>query len=141
MRLSVMLHASIVALFFVGFAAGQTYTSCGITNTLTQTPSRVVTLNQGVTEFMLAMGLESKMVGTAYLDDDIWPRYKTAYDAIPVLEERNYPTEVCTHTHTHARAHTCARVHMRTGGILIQSAAREYLSICTLTGAGAHATN
>ena len=108
MRLSVMLLVSIAALVFVDFAVGQTYMSCGITNTLTQTPSRVVTMNQGVTEFMLAMGLESKMVGTAYLDDDIWPRFKTAYDAIPVLAS-GYPTEVRTNTHAHARAHTHAR--------------------------------
>ena len=42
-------------------------------------------MNQGVTEFMLAMGLESRMVGTAYLDDAIWPRYTAEYNAIPVL--------------------------------------------------------
>ena len=104
-----MPRASFAALVFVGFAAGQTYTSCGISNTLTQTPSRVVTMNQGVTEFMLAMGLESKMVGTAYLDDAIWPRYKTAYDAIPVLAS-GYPTEVRAHTHARARVHTCAQM-------------------------------
>ena len=42
-----------------------TYTSCGVRNTLTKTPERVVTINQGATEFMLAMGLEAKMVGTS----------------------------------------------------------------------------
>ena len=44
--------------------AKTSYTSCGITHTLTRIPERVVTLNQGVTEFMLAMGLEDKMAGT-----------------------------------------------------------------------------
>ena len=69
-----------------------TYTSCGIQHTLTATPSRVVTMNQGVTEFMLAMGLASKMVGTAYLDDTIWPKYADAYSGIPVLSS-SYPDE------------------------------------------------
>ena len=37
-----------------------------------------MTLHQGSTEFMLAMGLEDKMVGTASMDDTIWPRYAEA---------------------------------------------------------------
>ena len=37
-----------------------------------------MTVFQGATEFMLAMGLEDKMVGTAYIDDSIWPRYAEA---------------------------------------------------------------
>jgi len=49
-------------------------------------------MNQGVTEFMLAMGLQDHMAGTAYLDDSIWPRYKTQYNAIPVLAS-GYPTD------------------------------------------------
>ena len=91
-----MLRALIAVLVLVGFAAGQypvTYTVCGVVHTLNQRPSKVVTMNQGVTEFMLAMGLHKEMVGTAYLDDDIWPRYKTEYDKIPELNKRGYPTE------------------------------------------------
>ena len=68
------------------------YTSCGVTHTLQESPSRVVTMNQGVTEFLLAMGLEDKMAGTAYLDDEIWPRYAAAYAGIPVLSS-SYPNE------------------------------------------------
>jgi ABC-type Fe3+-hydroxamate transport system substrate-binding protein len=62
-----------------------TYTDCGIDVSVSAAPSRVVTMNQGVTEFMLAMGLQANMAGTAYLDDAIWPRYTTEYNAIPVL--------------------------------------------------------
>ena len=48
-----------------------------------------MTVFQGATEFMLAMGLEDKMVGTAYIDDSIWPRYAEA------------PTKYgCNSTHT-----------------------------------------
>ena len=69
-----------------------TYTNCGVTTTLGKTPKRVVTMNQGMTEFMLAMGLEGHMAGTAYLDDSIWPKYEAVYNAIPVLSS-SYPTD------------------------------------------------
>ena len=69
-----------------------TYTNCGVRNTLTKTPERVVTIHQGATEFMLAMGLEDKMVGTATMDDVIWPRYSEAYNQIPILS-KGEPTE------------------------------------------------
>ena len=69
-----------------------TYSSCGVSHRLTQTPTSVVTMTQGTTEILLAMGLADKMVGTAYLDDAIWPRYKAEYDSIPVLAS-SYPTE------------------------------------------------
>jgi iron complex transport system substrate-binding protein len=32
------------------------------------------------------------MVGTAYLDDAIWPEFEDAYNKVPVLEESSYPT-------------------------------------------------
>ena len=66
------------------------YTNCGVRNTLTKTPERVVTIHQGATEFMLAMGLEDKMVGTAAMDDTIWSRYEKAYNQIPILS-KGYP--------------------------------------------------
>ena len=70
-----------------------TYTNCGVTTTLAKTPERVVALHQGSIEFMLAMGLEDKMVGTASMDDEIWPRYKEAYDKIKVLTPSGLPNE------------------------------------------------
>ena len=92
-----MLSVSVpMMLMLVSCAAGQnyptTYTTCGVTHTLQQSPNRTVTMNQGVTEFMLAMGLSSKMVGTAYLDDAIWPRYRAEYEKIKVLSS-SYPSE------------------------------------------------
>lgn len=69
-----------------------TITNCGVSNTLASAPTRVITMNQGATEFMLAMGLEGSMVGTAYLDDSIWPKYAAAYSSIPVLSA-SYPNE------------------------------------------------
>ncbi|MEW9094872.1 MAG: ABC transporter substrate-binding protein [Clostridiaceae bacterium] len=48
---------------------------------------RAITLNQSPTEMLLALGLGDKMVGTAFLDDEILPEYKEAYDKIPVLSK------------------------------------------------------
>merc|ERR1711972_1229873 len=68
------------------------YEFCGTSHTVQKSPERVVTMNQGATEFLLALGLADKMVGTAYLDDDIWPQYAAQYANIPVLAS-GYPNE------------------------------------------------
>ncbi len=57
----------------------------GVKMVFPEAPKRAITLNQHATEVMLALGLESSMVGTAYLDDSILPEYKAQYDKIPVL--------------------------------------------------------
>lgn len=57
-----------------------------------EAPKRAVTLNQHATEVMLALGLESSMVGTAYLDDRILPEFKEKYEPIPVLSDK-YPSK------------------------------------------------
>mmetsp|Transcript_48787 Transcript_48787/g.89979 ORF Transcript_48787/g.89979 Transcript_48787/m.89979 type:complete len:305 (+) Transcript_48787:101-1015(+) len=69
-----------------------TYTNCGVTRTVTEAPQRIITMNQGATEFLLALGLADKMVGTAYLDDSIWPAYESDFNSIPILSD-TYPTE------------------------------------------------
>lgn len=60
--------------------------------TYTERPSRAITLNQHATEIMLALGLEDRMVGTAYTDNHILREYRTGYDSIPVLAEE-YPSK------------------------------------------------
>jgi iron complex transport system substrate-binding protein len=57
-----------------------------------EVPKRAVSLNQHVTEVMLALGLEESIVGTAYLDDEILPVYKEAYEKIAVLSDQ-YPSQ------------------------------------------------
>lgn len=64
----------------------------GQTVTFTEPPKRAVTLNQHVTEIMLALGLQDSMVGTAYLDDKILPEFQDAYSKIPVLSDK-YPSK------------------------------------------------
>ncbi|SES35054.1 ABC transporter substrate-binding protein [Psychrobacillus sp. OK032] len=58
----------------------------------TEAPTRAISVNQHVTEVMLALGLEDSMIGTAYLDDEIYEPLQTAYDKVPVLAEQ-YPSK------------------------------------------------
>lgn len=66
-------------------------TNCGRSSWIKRSPQRAVTLNQGATEVMLALKLADRMVGTAYLDDEIWPELEDDYNKIAVLSEK-YPT-------------------------------------------------
>ncbi|WP_327102978.1 ABC transporter substrate-binding protein [Nonomuraea glycinis] len=68
-----------------------TVTNCGATTTYERAPQRAVTMNQHVTEIMLALGLEKSMVGTAFLDDRIPQEYETAYNGVKVLA-KEYPS-------------------------------------------------
>jgi iron complex transport system substrate-binding protein len=69
-----------------------TIENCGVTQTYAKAPARAVTMNQHATEVMLALGLQERMVGTAYLDDAILPEYQAVYAAIPALAEQ-YPSK------------------------------------------------
>ncbi|MEV7612068.1 ABC transporter substrate-binding protein [Streptomyces sp. NPDC089799] len=77
-----------------GSASGFPYTvtNCGVETTYKAPPRRAVTMNQHATELMLALGLQDRMAGTAYLDDSVLPRYRTAYDGIKVLA-KEYPSK------------------------------------------------
>ncbi|HEY9564450.1 MAG TPA: ABC transporter substrate-binding protein [Nocardioides sp.] len=66
-------------------------TSCGHTSTIEARPTRAITLNQGATEVVLALGLEDQLAGTAYLDDAVPEKWREAYESVPVLSAE-YPT-------------------------------------------------
>jgi len=66
--------------------------NCGFDTVFETVPERAVTMNQAATEIMLALGLEDRMVGTAYIDDVILPDFEEVYNAIPVLAE-TYPSQ------------------------------------------------
>jgi len=68
-----------------------TVENCGIEQTFERPPERAVTMNQHATEVMLALGLEERMVGMAYLDDEILPEFQEEYESVPVLSEQ-YPS-------------------------------------------------
>ena len=65
-------------------------TSCGFTSTVPAAPERAVTMNQGATEVVLALGLEDRLAGTAYLDDSVPAKWQKAYDSVKVLS-KEYP--------------------------------------------------
>lgn len=64
----------------------------GMSITYEEAPKKAISINQHVTEVMLALGLEESMVGTAYLDDQIYPPLQEAYDKVLVLAEQ-YPSK------------------------------------------------
>ncbi len=86
--------------FVLALAAGAaqaepvTIESCGMSFTYDTPPSRAITLNQQATEVMLALGLQDRMVGTAYMDDAIPEQWRAAYDTVPVLAEKYPAAEV-----------------------------------------------
>jgi iron complex transport system substrate-binding protein len=69
-----------------------TVENCGQRYTFDRPPSRAVTMNQHVTEVLLALGLVDRMVGTAYLDSTIRPDLAADYAKVPVLA-KEYPSK------------------------------------------------
>lgn len=69
-------------------------------HTYTEAPSKAITMNQHTTELMLALGLQDRMAGTAYIDDFILPELKEAYDSVPVLADEYPSKEVVLATET-----------------------------------------
>lgn len=67
-----------------------TVESCGNSSTIAKKPQRAITMNQGATEVVLALGLEKQLAGTAYLDDAVPAKWKAAYDSVKVLS-KEYP--------------------------------------------------
>src|SRR5690606_16930077 len=65
--------------------------SCGHVSTVKAPPRAAITVNQGATEVALALGLEQRLVGTAYLDDATAPRFAGAYAKVKVLAAE-YPS-------------------------------------------------
>lgn len=69
-----------------------TVSDCGREVTVEAAPTRAITMNQGATEVLLALGLQDSMVGTAYLDDSVAPRWAPGYESVPVLS-KEYPNQ------------------------------------------------
>lgn len=75
----------ILTLALFGSALAAPLTNCGLTLSPQQAPRKAVTLNQSATEIMLALGLQDRMIGTAYLDDAVLPELQAQYRQVPVL--------------------------------------------------------
>lgn len=60
--------------------------------TFTESPKRAVTTSHFMTEILLSLGLEDKMAGTCWADNDILPELREAYKKVPILSDR-YPSK------------------------------------------------
>ena len=51
-------------------------------------PTHAVSMSQATTEMMLQLGLEDKMAGTAFKEEEIYPPLQASYDKVKVLAEK-----------------------------------------------------
>ncbi|WP_372506429.1 ABC transporter substrate-binding protein [Streptomyces malaysiensis] len=65
-----------------------TIDNCGTRTTYEKPPERAVTIHQHPAELMLALGLKDRMVGTAFSDSAVLPRYRKDFAAIPELAKK-----------------------------------------------------
>lgn len=65
-----------------------TLDNCGTEVTVDSPPERVVAIKSTSIEMLLALGLEDRLVGTAFADGPVPDEYAAAYDAIPVLSDK-----------------------------------------------------
>ncbi|MFG3157932.1 ABC transporter substrate-binding protein [Streptomyces sp. NPDC048219] len=66
-----------------------TLDNCGHEVTLTSAPKRAVSLNQGTTEILLALGLADRMAGTATWTDPVMKGLEKANATVPRLADDN----------------------------------------------------
>ncbi|QKW10450.1 ABC transporter substrate-binding protein [Streptomyces sp. NA04227] len=62
--------------------------SCGRQLAFASPPERAVTLDQAATETLLELGLQDRMAGTSNLVTKIAPKYRAAYEKVPVLNPK-----------------------------------------------------
>ncbi|GAB3812467.1 ABC transporter substrate-binding protein [Tessaracoccus terricola] len=64
-----------------------TIQNCGTDVVFEAPPERAVSLNQSATEILIALGLEDRVVGTAYQNQPVADDIAAAYEAIPLLSD------------------------------------------------------
>lgn len=85
---------AIVASLAAGSAFAQTIESCALSFTYDEPPTRVISVFQQATEIMLALGLEDRLIATAYLEDEIPEQWRQAYESVPEVYEEVPAREV-----------------------------------------------
>lgn len=65
-----------------------TLDNCGTDVTVDTPPERVVAIKSTSIETMLALGLQDRLVGTAFADGPVPDEWADAYDAVPVLSDK-----------------------------------------------------
>ncbi len=72
--------------------------NCGVSHTYSAPPERAIAMNQAATEILLSLGLQRRMIGSAYLDDGVSASLRSAYGQVPVLSEKYPAREVVVAT-------------------------------------------
>ncbi|MCZ2804049.1 ABC transporter substrate-binding protein [Modestobacter sp. VKM Ac-2983] len=91
--------------------------NCGESMTFEAAPQRVVSLDQGSTEILLALGLEDRVVGTASWTDPVLPELAEANASVPRLADNAPSYEVLLGADPDFVTASFAR-HYRTGGVV-----------------------
>ena len=73
-----------------------TIENCGVSTTYPEPPRRVVTMNQAATELMLELGLQDRLVGTAYLDVPSSRGWVRRTERFPCCHGSIQPTRSCS---------------------------------------------
>jgi len=71
-------------------ASAQDYRNCARTWQLDHPPQRILALNQHAADLLLALGAGERLIGVAYIDDDL-DLAKGSYRGVPLLS-RQYPS-------------------------------------------------
>lgn len=71
-------------------ASAQDYRNCAQTWRLDHPPQRILALNQHAADLLLALGAGERLIGVAYIDDDL-DLTKGSYRGVPLLS-RQYPS-------------------------------------------------
>jgi len=79
---------------FAQTAYPMTVDNCGVSITLQAAPQRVVTIKSTATEMLLALGLESKIVGVGFQDGPVPAQWADAASGLTVLAEKLPSQEV-----------------------------------------------
>ena len=87
--LAATLAIALCAFATPSFAASTTYPltieNCGVSVTFEKAPERAVALGQNSAEIMLLLGLQDRMVGTAFWPTKVLPELQDAYDGVKLL--------------------------------------------------------
>ncbi|MFR0689641.1 ABC transporter substrate-binding protein [Enterobacterales bacterium AE_CKDN230030158-1A_HGKHYDSX7] len=70
--------------------SAQEYQNCGNTRHIDSPPQRILALNQHAADLLLALGAGERLIGVAYIDDDLDLK-KGNYRGVPLLS-RQYPS-------------------------------------------------
>lgn len=72
-------------------ATALTFHNCGADWTLTQRPRRIIAANQHAADILLALNVQSELIGVSYIDDDLDALQRGRYQGVPVIA-RHYPS-------------------------------------------------